>query len=545
MLTERCEDDDTPPPGPHAPDIFWQTDDRAFEPLIYAPPKLQLPWYWEKFVELVDPFVKILHIPTTAPLFLNFDAATTPIDAQPLFFAICYAVACSLRPSDCATRLQDDQRALTLKYKAATQRALGAARFLATQELRVLQALVLLMSCGIRGGREAEEAWTLTGVVVRLAQHMGLHREEQQHDAAALSPFAAELRRRAWWQVCVLDLHVAEVRGAESSVLDVFADARMPANVRDEDIGPGMRALPAARKGCTEMTWGLISFEIADVVRRLGRAARAQVALRERCAIVDDFAARVEDEYLAGGAKRDGPLVHCCRALFRCFRSRLLLLLHRPFRRPDLPQDVKDTLFSACLEALESWHYLNTDTRLSGRISNFRSTALFQVHIFVLLQLCDGRNDVLAERAWHMVMVAQLPHSDEALEPRMRRIIDPLSRLLESAKRFRELQLQQGCLDAGRQALGADIDGQLHPNSIPTTSILPPADGSTADAIQGYRSSTDRTVDTNRAEVVAGASSGDGVGNTHPLIGGFNATLSADLTAFLDELPDAWIMDVI
>ncbi|GME43660.1 putative C6 transcription protein [Neofusicoccum parvum] len=525
MITERCEDEYTPSPGPnpHPPpepsDVFWQTDHRSFEPLIYAPPARQIPWYWEKFIELVDPFVKILHIPTTAPLFLNFNASATPVDTQPLFFAICYSVACSLPPSACATVLQDDQRALIVKYKTATQRALGAARFLATQELRVLQALVLLMSCA--GGSEAEELWTLTGLVLRVAQHMGLHRDGGRHFAALVSPFAAEMRRRAWWHICVLDLQVSEVRGAESTVLDLAFDTRMPANVRDEDVAPEMEALPAARKGCTAVTGSLISFEVVEVLRKMARAAKkgaagcSAVTFQQKVGILDDFTAKVEDEYLAHGVKRDGPLFHCCRALFRCLRARLLLLLYRPFRQPGrnahLSQDAKDTLFLACLEALESWHFLSADPRFTARSTGFRANVLFQVLIFVLLQLCGGRNDALAERAWHMVMAAQLPPPDRSLEPRMRRIIGPGSRLLERAKRSRELQLQQ-------RSSEAEFNDHLHPITTPTTAVRSSAAGST----QG---------------------SGEGA-DAHAPPGGFD-TLSADLAAFVEEFPGSYFMDIM
>ncbi len=43
----------------------------------------------------------------------------------------------------------------------------------------------------------------------------------------------------------------------------------MPINVNDDDLDPNMASLPESKTGCTQMTFGLIRFEISNTLRRL------------------------------------------------------------------------------------------------------------------------------------------------------------------------------------------------------------------------------------------------------------------------------------
>lgn len=43
----------------------------------------------------------------------------------------------------------------------------------------------------------------------------------------------------------------------------------MPANVNDDELDPDMKELPKSKTGCTEMTFGLIRFEITSTLRKL------------------------------------------------------------------------------------------------------------------------------------------------------------------------------------------------------------------------------------------------------------------------------------
>ena len=55
----------------------------------------------------------------------------------------------------------------------------------------------------------------------------------------------------------------------------------MPLNINDEDLDPAMTQLPAERRGCTDMSFCLIRFEVANTFRRLNYS-RGQGALDQR-----------------------------------------------------------------------------------------------------------------------------------------------------------------------------------------------------------------------------------------------------------------------
>jgi hypothetical protein len=43
----------------------------------------------------------------------------------------------------------------------------------------------------------------------------------------------------------------------------------MPINVNDDDLDPNMASLPESKTGCTQITFGLIRFEISNTLRKL------------------------------------------------------------------------------------------------------------------------------------------------------------------------------------------------------------------------------------------------------------------------------------
>lgn len=71
----------------------------------------------------------------------------------------------------------------------------------------VLQAFVIFLAV-LRRNDNARVVWTLTGLAVRIAQVIGVHRDGIYF---GLVPFEVEMRRRLWWQVCLLDARASQV----------------------------------------------------------------------------------------------------------------------------------------------------------------------------------------------------------------------------------------------------------------------------------------------------------------------------------------------
>ena len=169
---------------------------------ILHPSGSQIMAYWEIYKANVDPMVRILHKPSTEKLFKRTAADQSSLNksSEALVFAVYFSVVTSLSPEDCSTLLKLDKETALKRYRYAAEQALSRANFLATQELIVVQAFTLFLTC-IRRMSDNKAVWTLTGLVLRMGHSLGVHRDGVQF---GLNPFDVEMGRRLWWQICTL-----------------------------------------------------------------------------------------------------------------------------------------------------------------------------------------------------------------------------------------------------------------------------------------------------------------------------------------------------
>jgi hypothetical protein len=140
--------------------------------------------------------------------------------------------------------------------------------------------------------------WILNGLAVRIAQALGLHRDGER---LRLSPFQSEIRRRIWWH-----LLTRKRRGSEDQALEntdrklLVSNVRLPANLNDEDLYPGMERLPEPRKVWTPVTFSLITIELSKAMQQLddmiassspSKPPREEVRLR----VMGETRARIEN----------------------------------------------------------------------------------------------------------------------------------------------------------------------------------------------------------------------------------------------------------
>ena len=238
--------------------------------------------YWDIYVEAIDPLVRILHKPTTARV-----------------MAIYLAAATALAPELCQARLGLDKETGMKRYRYATEQALARAGFLTSQELVLLQALILYLIC-VRRQEGTKMVWSLSGLALRIAHSMGLHRDGTKF---GLTPFDTEMRRRIWWQVCVLDLRASEEQGTEPMVSERLFDTQFPLNVNDADLWPEMTEPPRPREGFTEMTFDMVRYELSRTVRTLSSMQRfkkleSEEGLRMQDEVLERLETRLQEKYL-------------------------------------------------------------------------------------------------------------------------------------------------------------------------------------------------------------------------------------------------------
>ncbi|KAF2840997.1 hypothetical protein M501DRAFT_1010158 [Patellaria atrata CBS 101060] len=425
--------------------------------LSLHPPPAMIPKYWDIYKDNVDTLVKILHIPTMEPKILNaaVNLDSIPKGMEALMFAIYYGVATSLQPEDCLRELGEDRNSLLLKYKFALEQALARANFLVTDEMIVLQAFVIFLIL-LRRNADARVIWTLTGLVVRIAQTLGIHRDGSHFD---LSPFEIEMRRRLWWQVCVLDSRASEDHGCDPTIVEALFDTKLPLNVNDTDIYPEMKDFPPSRTGCTDMTFCLIRFEVANTYRRIQyvppgpvRCSEflSEIPLEKKEEWIRECHTRVEEKYLKD-CDMSIPMYWVIATVSRLIMSKMWLMVYHPFQRLDggasLPQETKDRLFVTSLENVEYSLLLETERRTMKWGWLVRTYVQWHAIAFLLTELCVRTRGPLVARAWRAietVSARQLEGQDpEKKRARCSGLWRPLRILVRKARAARANALKE------------------------------------------------------------------------------------------------------
>lgn len=112
-------------------------------------------------------------------------------------------------------------------------------------DMDTLQCEVLLLHASRMMSSRNAESWTQLGFIVRMAMTMGLHRDPDEFPQ--IRPFYAELRRRLWYTIMDMDLHVALACNLPCSVREGEYTCRPPSNLDDNDIYPELSKLPPSK----------------------------------------------------------------------------------------------------------------------------------------------------------------------------------------------------------------------------------------------------------------------------------------------------------
>ncbi|KAK0611451.1 hypothetical protein B0T14DRAFT_530400 [Immersiella caudata] len=96
---------------------------------------------------------------------------------------------------------------------------------------------------------------TLLAITVRLAVHMGMHRDPKHYPN--MSPYEGEIRRRVWEILREIDAAVSFQFGVPSSIHPSWFDTEPPRNLHDEDFDQNTKELPPSRPE-TERTVTLV-----------------------------------------------------------------------------------------------------------------------------------------------------------------------------------------------------------------------------------------------------------------------------------------------
>ncbi|KAK3070106.1 hypothetical protein LTR53_011026 [Teratosphaeriaceae sp. CCFEE 6253] len=216
--------------------------------------------FWKLYLSHIEPLTKLFHVPTATATIQR--AASNPSSASKshecLLFAIYHFAVVAMTDEECQQNIGQDRAVLKSRYHAAVVQAFLNVGWLRTTDITVVQAFVMFL-LSVRNSYDPHTFWILTGVGVRLAQRIGLHREGED---LGLKPFDVQMRRRLFWQLLPLDGIAAQLSGTGIALPYDSWDTKQPLNLNDEDLHPDMTATPAERVGASEMLFCLLRTEM-------------------------------------------------------------------------------------------------------------------------------------------------------------------------------------------------------------------------------------------------------------------------------------------
>jgi len=104
----------------------------------------------------------------------------------------------------------------------------------------------------------------MLGLAIRIGQRLKIHSESENKK---FTVFEAEMRRRLWWAMVILDARVSEKSDHKDLSLAPTWNCKPPMNVNDSDLHTEMKFAPTISPQATELIFTAIRSELNDFIR--------------------------------------------------------------------------------------------------------------------------------------------------------------------------------------------------------------------------------------------------------------------------------------
>ncbi|KAM7185352.1 Fungal specific transcription factor domain containing protein [Naviculisporaceae sp. PSN 640] len=403
------------------------------------PSPTQIPLMLAIFTRNVNVLIQVVHMPTVMKIVqTRHEKPSHANDA--LLFAIYYATIASMEEEDVTNMLGGSRQVLLQKYRVGVEQCLAKADFLNASDLVLVQALATFLLL-LRRAESPRYVWMMTGLVIRMAMALGLHRDGAK--LRHLSPYEMEIRRRVWWVVLGLDLRSSEDQGVDLTIPHNSFDTQVPLSINDLDLEPESKEMPVARTGFTDMTFALYSINTCRWTRETFRPNNGLVDIEKR---LNDFYNDTNENFLKLALELPDMSHWIGYMVLRLVIAKMTLILYMPelFSTPpeDLPPDFRTKLFMSALEVAEINYALNAEPK--ARHWRWMVQTYTQWHAIVILLIEISRRpwSPTIERAWTALQSKWLIPSQSSMN-RSLRVWIPLRRLIAQAKRHRIKEIER------------------------------------------------------------------------------------------------------
>jgi hypothetical protein len=433
----------------------------------------QVPFLLEVYAERVHSIIGLPHMPSFRKLLPHRRSErieTSSFDEDALVFAVFYAAICSMDEDEVSSSFNETKSELALRYQTGLETCLARADFLNTPNDTNLQAFVIFLALARRDD-SPKYIWMMTGLAIRIARYMGLHR-----DGAAsnfIPPFQVEMRRRLWWDICILDVRAADDQGTELAIPSGSFSTKMPSNLNDSDIWPGLEQSPSPRQEVTNVT---LLRHCAEVTRQAQELMLngASATLEENNHRLQALEERFDREYFNLTDPSRDPTYLSAAGFFRTATARLSLSAFLPilYASPstDTYTGLRIAMLSRALEVIEHNHALNTDVRCQPWRWVYQTQRHWHAVIFLLIELCRRPWSATMERAW---MALQSPWLIPARAPidSNYSVLVPLRKLMSRVRGHRQTEIERLHNNPSEAAQVAEDDLRI---PAPTSTITFP-----------------------------------------------------------------------
>lgn len=392
-----------------------------------------------RFFNTYDPAIHIIHGPTFQQ---EYDRHWLQPDASPaIWLGLVYAMMCIAlqsytRAGDEPPEYHNKSWEMSKEYGDLTAQCLMIADI--TQPITgMLETLILHIHAEYARTRDAEVGILIsTGIIVRLAMRMGLHRDPGPYPGIPV--FQGEMRRRVWAAIRSLDLLFSTQAGLPPIVRPRDTNTEIPRNIYDDELHEAMKELPPSRPE-TEATPTIYLINKTRLVYKLGEAVELIDALKcssyEEVMKVDAEVRELHNNIsphlkMRGmdDSARDPSTLIMQRFTLELLYLKIICMLHRkylPYARshPRFSHS-RQAVIDTSMQMLQHQATLHRECQCGGRLRNVKwfisSLTTVDFLLAAMIVASDlyhtGKMDPRSGRPSHDMQVWGMDRRDEMLE---------------------------------------------------------------------------------------------------------------------------------
>lgn len=355
-----------------------------------------------------------------------------------------------------------------MKYRVGLEHALSKADFLGKPDITLVQALVSFLFIARRHDTPSY-IWMMTGLAIRMGIALGLQRDGSQFPN--LSPYDIEIRRRAWWNLVMLDMRSSEDLGVDFTIQTGSFDTQLPSNVNDADLFPGMKDTPEAKEGVTDTTAAIAWCGMCQVTKEM-MALNPRPTQEEQYQFLNQYYERLNETYLQYENPEGNINYWLTLTVTRMVVSKMTLIIYLPllFSSPNeqydtFATDIQSRLFTSAIEVIEYNHSLNSEPAYRPWRWIFQTCTHWHAIIYLLLSVVRRPWSAMSERAWVALHSTWL-FPAQSTEQKDHGVWIPLKKLMTKARRYRAAELSRLAHDpASSHQLALEEESMMQPKS--------------------------------------------------------------------------------